>query len=91
MSRRLTKRYLLPADDYVCQLSEETQAIAAEQLRETESSRSQALASLRNWIEQNPKFMVIRMGTLPFYIKTRLLPRSGFQPELLRGDANTTL
>ncbi|KAI8430568.1 hypothetical protein MSG28_000790 [Choristoneura fumiferana] len=57
MSRRLTKRYLLPADDYVCQLSEETQAIAAEQLRETESSRSQALASLRSWIEQNPKFM----------------------------------
>ncbi|XP_048004607.1 retinaldehyde-binding protein 1-like [Leguminivora glycinivorella] len=61
MSRRLTKRYLLPADDYQCKLSAETQAIAAEQLRETESSRSQALASLRSWIEQNPKFMTIRL------------------------------
>ncbi|XP_013184856.1 alpha-tocopherol transfer protein-like [Amyelois transitella] len=61
MSRRLTKRYLTPADDYRCPLPDETQRIAQEQLRETENSRSQALASLRSWMEQNPKFLAVRL------------------------------
>lgn len=62
MSRRLSKRYLTPAEQYKCPLSPETQAIAEEELRETENSRSQALEALRNWMEQNPKFSAVRMG-----------------------------
>lgn len=62
MSRRLTKRHLTPADEYQCTLSEETQAIAEEQLRETDNARSQALEALRNWMEQHPKFLAVRMG-----------------------------
>lgn len=62
MSRRLSKRYLTPAEKYKCPLSPETQAIAEEELRETENSRSQALEALRNWMEQNPKFSAVRMG-----------------------------
>ncbi|CAG9558194.1 unnamed protein product [Danaus chrysippus] len=61
MSRRLTKRYLTPADAYKCPLSAETQAIAEKELRETENSRSQALEALRKWLEQNPKFLSIRL------------------------------
>lgn len=63
MSRRLTKRYLTPADEYKCPLSEETQAIAEAELRETDSTRCQALEALRKWMEQNPKFLAVRMGT----------------------------
>lgn len=62
MSRRLSKRYLTPAEQYRCPLSPETQAIAEEELRETENSRSQALEALRCWMEQNPKFSAVRMG-----------------------------
>ncbi|XP_045458208.1 alpha-tocopherol transfer protein-like [Melitaea cinxia] len=61
MSRRLSKRYLTPAEQYRCPLSPETQAIAEEQLRETENSRSQALEALRSWMEKNPKFSAVRM------------------------------
>lgn len=71
MSRRLTKRYLTPSDKYECSLSTETQAIAEEQLRETENSRSQALEALRNWLEQSPKFLAIRMGAYSLYIKPK--------------------
>lgn len=60
--RRLTKRFLTPAEEYKCPLSAETQAIAEEQLRETENSRTQALQALRSWMEQNPKFSAVRMG-----------------------------
>lgn len=60
--RRLTKRVLTPADVYKCPLSAETQAIAEEELRETENSRTQALQALRSWMEQNPKFAAVRMG-----------------------------
>ncbi|XP_028158953.1 alpha-tocopherol transfer protein-like [Ostrinia nubilalis] len=63
MSRRLTKRYLTAADEYKCPLSEDTQAIASDQLRETHNSRSQALTALRSWMEQNPKFMAVRMDS----------------------------
>ncbi|XP_068619992.1 alpha-tocopherol transfer protein-like [Battus philenor] len=63
MSRRLTKRYLTLSDKYECQLSEETKAVAAEELRETENSRSQSLDALRQWMEQNPKFIAVRMDS----------------------------
>ncbi|CAK1588061.1 unnamed protein product [Parnassius mnemosyne] len=63
MSKRLTKRYLTPSDKYECPLSVETQAVAEEELRETENSRSQALDSLRKWMEQNPKLMAVRLDS----------------------------
>lgn len=62
MAQRLSKRYLTEATEYECPLSEETQKIAEDELRETENSRTQALIAVRSWIEQNPKFMAIRMG-----------------------------
>ncbi|VVC93792.1 unnamed protein product [Leptidea sinapis] len=68
MSRRLTKRYLTDADEYKCPLSPETQAIAEEELRETENSRSQALAALRSWLEQNPKFLAIRTSCCVIFV-----------------------
>ncbi|CAH0703717.1 unnamed protein product [Spodoptera exigua] len=61
MSRRTEKRFLTEADEYQCPLSADTQKVAEDELRETENSRSQALAALRSWMEQNPKFMAIRM------------------------------
>lgn len=67
MSRRSTKRYLTEADEYQCPLSAETQKIAEDELRETQNSRSQALAALRSWMEQNPKLMAVRMGTYLLY------------------------
>ncbi|XP_023933887.1 alpha-tocopherol transfer protein-like [Bicyclus anynana] len=73
MSRRLTKRYLTPADEYKCPLSEETQSIAEIELRETESSRCQAIDALRKWLEQNPKFLAVRMDSsyLLRYLRTK--------------------
>ncbi|XP_013136528.1 PREDICTED: alpha-tocopherol transfer protein-like [Papilio polytes] len=64
MSKRLTKRYLTSSDTYECPLSSDTQAVALEELRETPNARSQALDALRKWLEQNPKFMAIRMDSV---------------------------
>lgn len=65
MSRKeLIVRCLTEADEYKCTLSEETQSIAEEELRETESARSQAITALRSWVEQNPKFKAVRMGKI---------------------------
>lgn len=66
MSRKQKLRHLTEADDYKCPLSAETRAIAEEQLRETDNSRSQALAAVRSWMEQNPKFSAVRMGKRHF-------------------------
>lgn len=62
--KELIVRCLTEADEYICQLSEETQGIAEEELRETESARSQALTAIRNWMQQNPKFKAVRMGKI---------------------------
>lgn len=62
--KELIVRCLTEADEYKCQLSEETQGIAEEELRETESARSQALTAIRNWMQQNPKFKAVRMGKI---------------------------
>ncbi|XP_026317843.1 alpha-tocopherol transfer protein-like [Hyposmocoma kahamanoa] len=59
--KELMVRCLTEADDYKCPLSEETQGIAEEELRETKSARSQALSAIRNWMQQNPKFKAVRM------------------------------
>lgn len=63
MSRRLIKRYLTEADAYVCPLSEDAQKIAEDQLRETTSSRTQAIESVRKWLEQNPRIMSVRLDS----------------------------
>ncbi|KAI5646988.1 CRAL/TRIO domain-containing protein [Phthorimaea operculella] len=62
-SLRKGVRHLTEADEYQCPLPPETQLIAEEELRETENSRSQALAAVRSWLEQNPKFMAVRMDS----------------------------
>lgn len=49
-------------DEYICTLSKETQIIAKEELREDEYTRQSALASMREWIIQNPKIKNSRMG-----------------------------
>lgn len=66
MSRRLIKRYLTNAEEYVCPLSEDAQKIAANELRETPSSRSQALEAIRNWLVQNSRITCVRLGNLFF-------------------------
>ncbi|BES98611.1 CRAL_TRIO_N [Nesidiocoris tenuis] len=43
------------SEGYNGQISEETRKIAKDELREDESSRSQALVALRDWVEKNPK------------------------------------
>lgn len=52
-----------PDEDYVCPLSEETQEMAKEELREDNNARTQALASMREWIIQNPRIKNCRLDT----------------------------
>lgn len=59
-----SREWISEADDYICSLSEETQVIAKEELREDEFTRQSALASMREWISQNPKIKNIRMGII---------------------------
>lgn len=56
------RKWVTEPDEYVCTLSKETLAIAKEELREDETSRDSALASMREWIKQNPKIKNCRMG-----------------------------
>lgn len=62
MTTHDTREWVTPADEYICTLSEETQLIAKEELREDESTRKQALDSLREWILQNPRITNCRLG-----------------------------
>ncbi|CAH1107241.1 unnamed protein product [Psylliodes chrysocephalus] len=57
------RKWVTDPDDYICTLSPETQKIAEEELREDESSRRSALASMREWIMQNPKIRNCRMDS----------------------------
>lgn len=57
-----SREWITEPDEYICKLSEETQLIAKEELREDEYTRQSALASMREWIKQNPKIKNIRMG-----------------------------
>lgn len=43
-------------------LSEEGRRIALEELRETDQTRSQALVSMRDWVNQNPCIVRCRTG-----------------------------
>ena len=51
-------------DKYKCPLSEETQKIAKDELREDKNTRDQALEQIRNWIKLNPRIENSRMGEL---------------------------
>ncbi|XP_033223289.1 alpha-tocopherol transfer protein-like [Belonocnema kinseyi] len=42
-------------ETYDCTLSEETQKIAKDELREDKNTRDQALAQIKNWIKLNPR------------------------------------
>jgi len=53
--------WVSPPDEYICTLSPETQTIAKEELREDQNARVQALASMREWIMQNPRILNCRM------------------------------
>lgn len=57
-----SRNWVTEPDDYVCTLSKETQQIAKDELREDEYTRQSALASMREWIMQNPKIKNVRMG-----------------------------
>lgn len=57
----MSKKSLTPVDTYVFNLSKELQALAEDELRESESTRTQAIKSLRDWIESNPRIELTRM------------------------------
>ncbi|KAJ8682093.1 hypothetical protein QAD02_017885 [Eretmocerus hayati] len=48
-------------DKYECPLSEDTQKMAKEELREDKNTRDQALDQIRSWIKQNPRIENSRM------------------------------
>lgn len=54
--------WVTEGDDYVCPLSEETQKMAKEELREDKNARDQALDQIRNWIKLNPRIENCRLG-----------------------------
>lgn len=61
--------YVTEEDAYECPLSEETQKMAKEELREDKNTRDQALEQIRSWLKLNPRIENSRMG-MPF----RFLP-----------------
>lgn len=54
--------WVVDEDDYECTLSEETQKIAKDELREDKNTRDQALEQMRNWIKMNPRIQNCRLG-----------------------------
>lgn len=58
--------YVSEEDAYECPLSEETQKIAKEELREDKNTRDQALEQVRSWIKLNPRIENSRMGNFLF-------------------------
>ncbi|XP_019876611.1 alpha-tocopherol transfer protein-like [Aethina tumida] len=55
------REWVSQPDEYVCTLSDETRSIAKEELREDDNSCKTALASMREWIIQNPRIRNCRM------------------------------
>lgn len=55
--------WLTAPDEYVCELPEETQKIAKEELREDPVIRAQALVSVREWVLQNPRISNCRLDS----------------------------
>lgn len=58
------REWVSQPDEYVCTLSDETRSIAKEELREDDNSCKTALASMREWIIQNPRIRNCRMGNI---------------------------
>lgn len=56
------KKALTPADDYSFNLPDDLKREAENELRETDSARKYALNELREWIETNPRMILVRMG-----------------------------
>ncbi|KAK4872635.1 hypothetical protein RN001_014664 [Aquatica leii] len=57
------RTWLTNPDEYVCNLSEETQQLAKTELNEDKHCRDQALASMRHFIMQNPRIINCRMDS----------------------------
>ncbi|XP_018576771.1 alpha-tocopherol transfer protein-like [Anoplophora glabripennis] len=57
------REWVTDPDEYVCTLSDETQTIAKNELREDEHIRRSALASMREWIMQNSRIKNCRMDS----------------------------
>ncbi|CAB0045103.1 unnamed protein product [Trichogramma brassicae] len=57
----MSGEWVTPEDDYDCQLSEETQKMAKDELREDKNTRDQALEQLRSWLKLNPRVENSRM------------------------------
>lgn len=51
-------------DDYHFTLSDELRRIAEVELRETKSTRENALRAIREWILKNPRIQLTRMGKI---------------------------
>jgi hypothetical protein len=50
-------------DNYICELSQDTQKLAENELRETEEIRNHALKALREWAEKNPRIFKVRLDS----------------------------
>ncbi|XP_066582190.1 alpha-tocopherol transfer protein-like [Prorops nasuta] len=53
--------WVTDADDYECNLSEDTQKVAKDELREDKNTRDQALMQMRDWIKMNPRIENCRL------------------------------
>ncbi|EFN63565.1 Alpha-tocopherol transfer protein-like [Camponotus floridanus] len=53
--------WAIDEDNYECTLSEETQKLAKDELREDKNTRDQALEQMRNWIKMNPRIENCRL------------------------------
>lgn len=62
--------YVIGEDNYECALSQETQQIAKDELREDKNTRDQALEQIRNWIKMNPRIENSRLGERITFIFT---------------------
>lgn len=62
INRMSERTWVTDPDEYVCTLSEDTQKLALEELREDPKGRDQALSSMREWIKQNPRILNCRLG-----------------------------
>lgn len=52
-----------PIDEYIWTLSNETKKVAETELRETEHTRNSSLKAIREWAEQNPRIIKIRLDS----------------------------
>lgn len=62
--QRAAKMGAVDEDKYECKLSEETQKMAKDELREDKNARDQALEQMRNWIKLNPRIQTARLGEI---------------------------